>query len=227
MACLLCSVYLLGLYVPTHVMPRSTMSSPSGDPELGNRRTRVADMQTSLSRIALLATAGLGLSVALAACGSGSSSTGTASSGTSNVGASTPATAQAAVFAMRSGAAGTYLVGTGGRTVYLFSADHGSTTACSGDCLKEWMPVTDTTTPTVAGASKSFTLGPNGQVEYGGHLLYYFSGDHSAGDQNGQGLNSFGGVWSEVGVNGAPLMAASTAPSSSSGYGGGYGYGNG
>ena len=185
-------------------------------------------MQMSMSRVALLLTAGVGLAVTVAACGSGSSSTGASSGGTSNVGASSPARAQAVAFAMRSGAAGSYLVGTGGRTVYLFSADHGSTTACSGDCLKEWMPVTATVTPTLTGAAaaKSLTLGPHSQVEYAGHLLYYFSGDHSAGDQNGQGLDSFGGTWSEVGADGAPLMA-STAPTTSSGSGSGYGYGYG
>jgi hypothetical protein len=72
------------------------------------------------------------------------------------------------------------------------------------------------------------------QVAYAGHPLYYFQGDTSNGDTNGQGSDGFGAKWWEVtGAGqsitttsagaGAPSAPASSAKSSSAA-GGGYGY---
>jgi predicted lipoprotein with Yx(FWY)xxD motif len=42
-------------------------------------------------------------------------------------------------------------------------------------------------------------VGESGQVAYGGHLLYNFSGDTAPGMMGGQGI---AGVWHVVGANG-------------------------
>jgi hypothetical protein len=74
------------------------------------------------------------------------------------------------------------------------------------------------------------------QVAYKGLPLYRFSGDVNAGAANGDGINSFGGVWHVVKVSGgssstgAPAPAPSgttggggtTSTTSGGGYGGGY-----
>jgi predicted lipoprotein with Yx(FWY)xxD motif len=48
---------------------------------------------------------------------------------------------------------------------------------------------------------------PNGalQVTYGHWPLYTYSGDASAGQANGQGIQSFGGVWHPLATSGKPI----------------------
>jgi Secreted repeat of unknown function len=73
------------------------------------------------------------------------------------------------------------------------------------------------------------------QVSANGAPLYYFSGDSAAGQVNGQGIKSFGGIWYAVQASGTPLTSAAAAaapagtpdaavatPTSSSGSGYGY-----
>jgi hypothetical protein len=49
------------------------------------------------------------------------------------------------------------------------------------------------------------------QVTADGAPLYYFSGDSAAGQVNGQGIKSFGGIWYAVQASGKPLTSAATA----------------
>jgi predicted lipoprotein with Yx(FWY)xxD motif len=96
---------------------------------------------------------------------------------------------------------GTVLVGTGGRTLYLFEKDHGTTSACSGACAQAWPPLTTSGTPQASGAVKASLLGTTKrsdgamQVTYAGHPLYLFQGDSAAGQTNGQGSKAFGAGW--------------------------------
>jgi len=66
-------------------------------------------------------------------------------------------------------------------------------------------------------------------VTYGGHPLYTFTGDTTAGDTNGEGSSAFGAKWWLVTPNGTALTGSgasspSGGPSSSSGgTGGGWG----
>jgi hypothetical protein len=55
------------------------------------------------------------------------------------------------------------------------------------------------------------------QVTADGAPLYYFSGDSAAGQVNGQGIKSFGGVWYAVQASGQPLTSAASTPNAAGG----------
>jgi hypothetical protein len=44
------------------------------------------------------------------------------------------------------------------------------------------------------------------QVTYAGHPLYFYAGDSAAGQTNGQGINSFGGIWGVVSASSGQLV---------------------
>jgi predicted lipoprotein with Yx(FWY)xxD motif len=94
---------------------------------------------------------------------------------------------------------GTFLVDKDGRTLYYFSNDTApGQSACTGDCLGNWPPLTvpEGTAPVGEGVSGVLGAVPMGDgnawVTYDGRPLYYFAGDEAAGDTNGQGAND---VW--------------------------------
>jgi predicted lipoprotein with Yx(FWY)xxD motif len=86
------------------------------------------------------------------------------------------------------------------RTVYLFEADKGSSSACTGACEAAWPPV-KAGSATANGSARQADLGtitrPDGakQVTYKGHPLYYFERDEDAEDAYGQGSKAFGASW--------------------------------
>ncbi len=175
----------------------------------------------------------LGLALAasgllLAACGGSPGSTATHSSGASPRTAG--ATSHAATVRTRSGALGTFLTDGSGRTLYLFAADHGSTSTCTGGCASAWPPFTTHGKPTAAGQARAGMLGTTGgrtgQVTYGGHPLYYFAADSSAKDAKGEGVDGFGARWWVVSPGGDAIMhdgPASKPSGGSGGSGGAYG----
>jgi predicted lipoprotein with Yx(FWY)xxD motif len=85
--------------------------------------------------------------------------------------------------------------------VYLFEADKGTSSSCSGTCAKVWPPVTSEGKPTASGGAVSGDLGTtvrsdgSEQVTYKGHPLYYYDDDKDAGDAYGQGSKQFGAGW--------------------------------
>jgi predicted lipoprotein with Yx(FWY)xxD motif len=169
--------------------------------------------------------------IAVAGCGSSSSSTSSASAATpaASPASSTTSTAAAAAgitIKTATGSAGTYLVGPNGKAIYLWAADTGDKSSCSGACATAWPPVTTTGKPTAGAGVNAADLGTttrsdgSEEVTYKGHPLYYFIADKSAGDTKGQGSNNFGAKWWLV----APSGDAITSSGSSSGsgaYGGG------
>ena len=121
-----------------------------------------------------------------------------------------------------SDALGKFLTGEDGKTLYLFTPDTATTSACNTGCVDSWPPFTIEADETVTGGegvtAKFGTITRQDgsmQVTYNGHPLYYFSGDQAAGDTNGQGLNS---KWYVVGADGNAIMAKAQAS------GGKYGY---
>lgn len=138
--------------------------------------------------------------IALAACGSSVPST-----GASGYGATTPTTTAAtmatsnaatpdtkgtsAVNVAHDAKLGDHLVDAQGRTLYLFEADHGLTTACTGSCINAWPAAKASKVSAGNGVDaaklKSVTGEAAHQLAYAGHLLYLFAGDTKAGDANG------------------------------------------
>jgi predicted lipoprotein with Yx(FWY)xxD motif len=93
-----------------------------------------------------------------------------------------------------------------GMTLYVFTADSGGKSSCTGDCLASWPPLTSDAAPTLGAGLDAedfatITRDDNQakQVTFYGQPLYYFAGDTAAGDTKGQGL---GGKWYVVDAEG-------------------------
>jgi predicted lipoprotein with Yx(FWY)xxD motif len=146
---------------------------------------------TRLFRLAALA---LASALVLAACGSSSSTSSTTSTATSSP-------RPVSTVGTKTSSLGTFLVDAKGRALYLWDADHGSKSTCSGACAQAWPPLTTAATPKASGAVKASLLGTttrsdgSREVTYAGHPLYYFEGDTMAGQTTGQGSGSFGSPW--------------------------------
>jgi predicted lipoprotein with Yx(FWY)xxD motif len=115
----------------------------------------------------------------------------TASSGTDAQGYPTGAAA-ATVSVVDDPELGEILVGPDGRTLYLFTADSGTTTACTGGCADAW-PALSAASPTAGdGVDESKLEVVDGQVPdhvvYNGHLLYYYAKDTKPGDTLGTAI---------------------------------------
>jgi predicted lipoprotein with Yx(FWY)xxD motif len=174
----------------------------------------------------LLAAAGL-----IAGCGTSSSKSSTAPAPSSSAAAS-----GAVGIGSTTGSVGTYLTGASGRPLYMWVADTGGKSNCSGQCAKFWLPVVATATPKVSGSANASALGTitradgTKQVTYKGHPLYYFLADAKAGSLHGQGNDGFGAKWWLVAPTGAVITkkaASGSSPassSSSSSSGSHYGY---
>ena len=149
--------------------------------------------------------AGALMTAAIAGCGtapanSASPPASSSSYGSTNYGStatsSTPAsstTSTASVIqtgsAKVSGKNATVLQNGQGYTLYYFTKDTPTHSACdaSAACSKIWLAVKASSVPHVSGASGAFSL-VKGQVEYQGHLLYTYTGDKSPGQANGEGF---------------------------------------
>ena len=106
---------------------------------------------------------------------------------------------------------GRILVDGGGRTLYLFEKDRGTTSSCYGDCAVYWPPVLTNGAPVPGAGLNTSLLGTTKrsdgttEVTYGGHPLYYVVTDHNPGDTTGQGVNNFGAPWDVVGPDGTQI----------------------
>jgi predicted lipoprotein with Yx(FWY)xxD motif len=160
------------------------------------------------------------VALTIAACGGG----GAATAATPTTSSGAPATVGVASTGL-----GSILVNSSGRTLYLFKADVGTKSACTGACAAAWPPLLVTGKPTAGAgltASKLGTTTRSGgkqQVTYNGHPLYLFVQDHKPGQTTGQGVTAFGAPWFALtpAGNQASGSASSSGGGASSG-GGGY-----
>jgi len=183
-------------------------------------------------RVLALSAAGAAAAAALAAgCSSGTQAAVTpqSSGAASAAGAATVRTSQSPV--------GQILVDGSGRTLYLFQADHGSMSTCTGACATSWPPDVTHGKPAAGSGTRSSLLGTttrsdgSTQVTYAGHPLYYYAGDGGTGTTHGQGVDAFGAPWYVLGPAGQAITTTSGGGASSgggsSGGSGGYGSGGG
>jgi predicted lipoprotein with Yx(FWY)xxD motif len=102
---------------------------------------------------------------------------------------------------------GTVLTDGTGYTLYWFSRDTATSSACNNVCQNNWPPVTGRPKPD-AGVSLPGKLGVfvrvGGvtQATYDGHPLYAYAGDFEPGDTEGNGVYEYGGSWYAVTIGG-------------------------
>ncbi len=108
-------------------------------------------------------------------------------------------------------AAGSVLVGDGGLTLYLFSADRHGSSSCYGACAQTWSPYRShggkpKGDALLRGVSVGSILRKDGsyQVTLDGDPLYFYVGDRNPGDAKGNGLVEFGGTWLPARPGGKP-----------------------
>jgi predicted lipoprotein with Yx(FWY)xxD motif len=95
-----------------------------------------------------------------------------------------------------------------GRALYLFTADRGKTSNCSGDCATAWPPYIVKRKPVAGSGAKAGKLGTTRrgdgrlQATYGGHPVYFYVGDNEPGEVLCQAVNEFGGFWYVLRANG-------------------------
>jgi predicted lipoprotein with Yx(FWY)xxD motif len=111
-----------------------------------------------------------------------------------------------------------------GRTLYALTPETTHHLLCtSSECMKFWPPVTvpSRSTKLKDGAGLHGHLATfrrsNGmlQVTLNGIPLYRFSGDEGRDESNGEGIESFGGVWYAVSASGGVVKPKSGAASPS------------
>jgi predicted lipoprotein with Yx(FWY)xxD motif len=172
--------------------------------------------------IGVLSAGGLAVLAAVAAgCGGG---------GATAASSAPPKTAsgQAATVGISNTGIGQILVNSQGRTLYLFKADKGTKSACTGACAGAWPPLLAKGKPTLGTGVNASLIStaarPEGttQLAYNGHPLYLFVKDQKAGETNGQGVSAFGASWFALSSAGNQVTAQPSSSSTSGGGGLGY-----
>jgi predicted lipoprotein with Yx(FWY)xxD motif len=114
------------------------------------------------------------------------------------------------------------LISAQGRTLYSLSPETSRHVLCkSKECLKNWPPLTIASGAVRlkdgAGVSGHLAMlkRANGifQVTLRGAPLYRYSQDHAKGEANGEGIESFGGIWHAVSASGSAPASPPAAPS--------------
>jgi len=180
--------------------------------------TTILKRRAALARVGIPAIGGLAaIALAVAGCGGSLGAQGGSAYGGGTSQSTAAASAPAAPASNGSGAAsitlansdlGKILVNSKGQTLYLFQADKGSVSTCSGACASAWPPVTTEGAPIASAGVSSAKLGTTKrsdgttEVTYNGHPLYTFVGDSSPGETTGEGNEGFGAEWDVVSASG-------------------------
>jgi predicted lipoprotein with Yx(FWY)xxD motif len=180
--------------------------------------TTILKRRAALARVWIPAIGALAaIALAVTGCGGSSGAQGGSAYGGGTSQSTAAASAPAAPASNGSGAAsitlansdlGKILVNSNGQTLYLFQADKGSVSTCTGACASAWPPVITKGAPIASAGVSSAKLGTTRrsdgttEVVYNGHPLYTFVGDSSPGDTTGEGNQGFGAEWDVVSASG-------------------------
>lgn len=167
-------------------------------------------------RMTLATVGAVAVSAALAACGSStngsstkqagsppssSSSSGAPAYGPSGGGSPASPGPSSGSIGARKTSLGTFIVDAQGRSLYLFVKDRSAKSSCYGACASVWPPVTTAGGAKAGSGVQASLLGTSRrtdgktQLTYGGHPLYLYAEDQSAGATRGESLNQFGAKW--------------------------------
>ena len=147
------------------------------------------------------------LVLVLAACGGDDGTTG--GGGDTETPEETEAPAEATVAVEDSDLGQIVEDGADGTTLYVFLVDEGTESTCYDDCETNWPPLTVDGEPVAGEGIDQSLLGTTErtdgsiQVTLDGHPLYYFAGDETPDDTNGQGV---GDVWYLVSPSGEAIQ---------------------
>ena len=141
------------------------------------------------------------VALAIASCGSSGSS----ADGATMPAPADPPTAAIAVngpkLKLVESGYGTILSNGRGRALYLFTADHGKGSNCSGDCAAAWPPYIVKSKPVAGPGVKAGKIGTTRrsdgrlQATYAGHPVYFYVSDDEPGEVLCQAVSEFGGYW--------------------------------
>jgi predicted lipoprotein with Yx(FWY)xxD motif len=159
-----------------------------------------------MRRLSFIGSIAAAAALLIAGCGGGSSNS------SPNTTTKSPS-GTALVNSANTASLGDIVVGPNGRTLYLFRKDTGPNSTCSGACAAQWPPLTTSGSVTSSGnvsmTALKTTRRSDGkmQVTFHGHPLYYYAGDTAPGMSNGQGLNTYGGLWYALSPSGQEVTA--------------------
>jgi predicted lipoprotein with Yx(FWY)xxD motif len=165
--------------------------------------------------VAVLASAAL-----LAGCSSSNKSSNSPVPGTATPGGAPASASVHGVLGTLRTPFGTVLTDSAGRTIYRFAPDRPGVSTCSGSCLQYWPAVLAPAVPTTSAPGISAPIGNlkrsdgTRQLTVAGYPVYTYVGDSHPGMTAGQGVNTSGGLWWVISVNGTAVTAR---PSSSGG----------
>lgn len=178
---------------------------------------RAAGFGVPLAAVALLA----------AACGGSTpAASGTSTSTTRAPAPSSPAVTTTApavtsstgptmTLTTETGGYGTWLADQAGRTLYVLTADNGTTSSCYGACATAWPPLIASGPVAASGAAVAADLGTTTrtdgttQVTYAGHPLYHFARETGPDQVLGLGAQ---GIWFLVAPAGTMIKPVPMAP---------------
>ena len=95
-----------------------------------------------------------------------------------------------------------------GRALYLFTADQGKTSNCSGDCATAWPPYIVKSKPVAGAGARQGLIGTTRrsdgtlQATYKGQPVYFYIRDTQPGQVLCQAVSEFGGYWYVLRTNG-------------------------
>jgi predicted lipoprotein with Yx(FWY)xxD motif len=160
-----------------------------------------------MRRFRSLTLVGVALALFAAACGGGTNSVSSSAKTTTTTTSGAAASGTAVTVMLADSKYGKILVDANGMTLYEHDGDTATNVTCTGGCATAWPPLTITGTPHAgAGLDASKLATVNGtQVVYGGHPLYRFASDQTAGAITGEGVGGF----FVLGADGQKITAAS------------------
>ena len=173
------------------------------------------------TKLTLSLTGAAVFTLVLAGCSTASTAPSTATSAPPSAGTST-GTAAGTDLAVGTTGLGKIVVDGKGMTAYFYDLDKANSgfSACTGPCATIWPALSSTTpSPTVTGISGTVGIigGTDGgtQVTINGRPLYTYSGDSSAGNTKGQGID---GIWYVVSPTGQEMKSAKSTKPGKAGY---------
>ena len=156
-------------------------------------------------------TAVVALAAACGASGAGKSAAKDHAAAGTVAGAATAPGSTAAGVKVSDSSLGPILTDQDGRTLYAFLNDKNGSSSCTGTCIATW-PALISTAPAAAGQgvqapllSQTARAEGTSQATYNKWPLYYYVGDTTPGDVDGEGLD---GVWFTVGADGKLIKPA-------------------